>query len=175
MQSIPPFGAWVIRRLSKTDSGKIVEAKPRQSKLFQQSLLYILSLNQRDLFCFHFAAILRELAVDFAADAEHLVFGGVLRQRGLDFFVEDGQAALEVFEVERARRVEERQDRCERGGEFSKPTAPCRDEWFAAFPLRLRFVRCCVRNRRATRHRRKVRARAFSFSAWRRQQLPEFP
>jgi len=75
--------------VGKFDSGKVVEAQPWQTKLFQQSLLYILSLNQRDLFRFHFAAILRELAVDFAADAKHLVVAGVLGERRLNFFVKD--------------------------------------------------------------------------------------
>src|ERR1700742_1892004 len=101
MQSIPPFEARGVPGATGTvlRSGKVVEAQPRQPKLFQQSLLYILSLNQRDLFRFHFAAILRELAVDFAADAEHLVFARDLRERSLKLFVEDGEAALEVFEV----------------------------------------------------------------------------
>src|ERR1700723_2026899 len=115
MQSIPPSGAWGI-----LVSGKVVEAQPWQSKLFQQSLLYILSLNQSDLFCFHFAAILRELAIDFAADAEHLVFRGVLGEGGLGFFVEDGEPPLKVFEVEVAAGFEKRQDRYQRRNEFGQ-------------------------------------------------------
>jgi hypothetical protein len=117
MQSIPPLGAW-----GTLFSGKVVEAQPWQSKLFQQSLLYILSLNQRDLFRFHFAPILRELAIDFAADTEHLVFSGVLCERGLEFFVENGQTALEILKVEVPAGFDQRQDRYERVNEFGQPT-----------------------------------------------------
>jgi len=121
MQSIPPFGVWEFLLSRKPVSGKVVEAQPWQSKLFQQSLLCILSLNQSDLFRFHFAAIGRELAVDFAADAEHLVFGGMLGEGGLDFFVEDSEAAFEVFEVERAGGFEQGQHRCQGANEFGQP------------------------------------------------------
>src|ERR1700744_4518337 len=120
MQSIPPLGAWGIPGIRKTGSGKVVEAQPWQSKFFQQSLLCILSLNQRDLFRFHFAAILRELAVDFAANAEHLLFAGGLWESGVNFFVEDGQTAFEVFEIKSAGSPKKRDDRREGLSEFGQ-------------------------------------------------------
>src|ERR1700761_1959953 len=124
MQSIPPFEARGVPGATRTvlRSGKVVEAQPWQTKFFQQSLLYILSLNQRDLFRFHFAPILRELAIDFAANVEHLVFRGVLRERGLELFVEDRETALKILKVEVPAGFDQRQDRYERVNEFGQPT-----------------------------------------------------
>src|SRR6202000_721437 len=113
MQSIPPFGAWGIPDLNELVSGKVVEAQPWQAKFFQQSLLYILSLKQSDLFRFHFATILRQLAVDFTTNAQHLIFYGVLCEGSLNFFIEDGKAPFKVLEVDHRGGVEKQQDRRE--------------------------------------------------------------
>src|SRR5262249_23870875 len=86
---------------------KVEKAKPRNAKLFEQTLLQILLLDQSQLLGFHLAAVCRESAVHFAANSERPLFAGIEQQPGMNAFIEDGQASFQIFQVQRTRRFEQ--------------------------------------------------------------------
>ena len=71
-----------------------------------------------ELFGGHFAPVGRERAVHFAADGEQGFFVGVGAERRGEFFLEDRQAALEVFQVEGGGPIDRRECFVEAFGGF---------------------------------------------------------
>ena len=84
-------------------SGEVKEAQPRQTEFLEQAFLNILFLDQCQLLGFHFAAICRQLAVQFAADSQHQFFRSMTCQKRLGFFIQNRQPPLEIFQIECSR------------------------------------------------------------------------
>src|ERR1035441_2804337 len=84
--------------------GHVEEAEARQRVGFQQALLQELLLDLLDLDGLHAATIGGERAGSLLAQRDQLGFGGCGQQRGDQLLFEDAQDAVEVFEVQGARR-----------------------------------------------------------------------
>src|SRR5580700_5382875 len=81
---------------------QIKQAEARHAEVLEKPLLHVLPLELRELAGGHLSPVRRERAVDFAAYIEQRVLFRIRRERGGQFFFEDSETALEIFEVERA-------------------------------------------------------------------------
>jgi len=67
---------------------------------FQQALLEELLLNLLDLNSLHLAAVGRELTGCLFAESNESIFRSCDEQRGKELLFEDGEGAIQVFEVQ---------------------------------------------------------------------------
>jgi len=86
--------------------------------MLEEAFLSVLALELRQLLGGHLAAIWGEGTVHFAADGEEDFLVGISRESCGQPVFENGHAALEVFQVERAGRIEQRQRFVEARGDF---------------------------------------------------------
>ena len=86
--------------------------------MLEEAFLSVLALELSQLLGGHLAAIGGEGTVHFSADGEEDFLVGVGCENCGQLVLENGQAALEVFQVERAGRIEQRQRFVEARGDF---------------------------------------------------------
>src|SRR5579864_9842971 len=87
---------------------EIEKAQPRNLEKFVKSLLNVLAFQLSELVSRHLTPVGGKRAIHFAAYREHGLFIGVSGKRGAELFLEHGEAAFEVFKIERRRRFEQR-------------------------------------------------------------------
>src|SRR5208282_2931909 len=87
---------------------QIEQAEPRHAEKLEHALLRVLPFELRQLLGRHFTPIRRERAIHFSANGEKLLLVGIGGERRGEFLFEHGKAALEVFEVKRPGRIEQR-------------------------------------------------------------------
>src|SRR5579864_2006021 len=73
----PPYTSFsIFTRMEGSPPARlfqIIQAEPREAECFEQPLLNVLTLNQRQLRRGHFSSVGRERLVHFAPGAEHLL------------------------------------------------------------------------------------------------------
>src|SRR5580704_11241442 len=98
----------VTRRESTPGLGEIEQAQPRQVESLEQALLRVLPLDLSQLLRRHFTPVRSERAIHFTPDEEQRLLISICGDRRGHFVFEHGESPLEVFEIERPRRINQR-------------------------------------------------------------------